>query len=224
MANSATLNPTSKTGALDETMVTIRDRVLGAIHALGRGNRFTSVSEIRARLGDVSESELERAIAFLDREGAIVIDRGGEATLVKLAQPGLAAENVPCHVKDRVLGAIWTAARGPSRLAPLAEVRARVSDLAPAELERAIVALALHGEIELGRGFEQGWVRLSPLAKNETFFGTTHPMMMMTPLAFRPLVERVAHQLWETRGRQHGLELQNWIDAEQIVRSQVCAF
>jgi hypothetical protein len=248
MANAATLNPpTSKTSPTDEVSFSIRDRILGALYAATRGtSRNVNLADIHERLRDVNDSDFDRIINWLDREGVIVLDRGADATFAKLARGGIATEYVPSQVKDRVLGAIWAVARGPMRLVHLNEVRGRIDDISPIELDRAIVALALQGEVDIGRGIEQGWVRLWPTSRTMpgtmqdnlgmtmpgmTQYGMpfthTHAMMhsmfaMPLPMVFRPLIERVAHLLWESRGRQPGNDLQNWIEAEQVVRHQLC--
>jgi hypothetical protein len=273
MQTGTTLNSvSSKNSSVDEATVVIRDRILGALYASRRGTSSpVNLAEIRERLTDVNGSDFERVIASLDREGVIVVDRGADATFVKLIQSGLAAEAVPCYVKDRVLGAIYSAARGPMRFAPIHELRERVGDLGRIELDRALVTLALQGDIELGRGMEQGWVRIAPYAYGMAHpyaygmahpyaygtaqpyaygtaqpyaYGTTHsypygatysypygatysypygtPAYAPTSPTYRAQVERVAHQLWEQRGRMPGYDIQNWADAEHMVRQQLC--
>jgi hypothetical protein len=255
MANAATLNSpsSSKIGVLDEATTTIRDRILGALYAITRGtNRPVNLSEVRERLTDVNGSEFDRVISWLDREGTLVLDRGADTTYVKLTSPTFVSENVPCPMKDRVLGAICSVARGPYRMAPLHEVRARLVDFTPIEIDHAIVALTMRGDIEIGQGLEQGWVRLSPFAKAipgyfagmpgyqngmpgyqnvmpgyqnvmpTVFHGPTPGYGMVHPFMVRPLVERVAQQLWEMRGRHSHYDHLNWVEAEQIVHQQLC--
>jgi hypothetical protein len=248
MANAATLNtPSSKTSPIDEVSFSIRDRILGALYAATRGtSRNVNLADIHERLRDVNDSDFDRVINWLDREGVIALDRGADATYAKLARGGIATESVPSQVKDRVLGAVWAVARGPMRLVHLNEVRGRIDDISQTELDRAIVALALQGEVDIGRGIEQGWVRLWPTSRTmqgtmADGFGMTMPGMtpygmpfahmhamtpsvfaMPLPVVFRPLIERVARLLWESRGRQDGYDFQNWIEAEHIVRHQLC--
>lgn len=241
MANATTMNPTSVKTNLDEDARALRDRILGALYSATRGTeRPVPLAEIRERVGEMSGADFDRIMSHLDREGSIVMDRGADATLVKLPAAGHLFQTVPCTLKDRVLGAICAVARGPVRIASIPEVRARLGDVTPVELERAIVALALQGEIDLGRGAEQGWVRLSPLARTTTM-GALAPMMTtafaptgwdvpslsMThaihhahPIHHRAAVEHVARELWEMRGRQPGYDFQNWVEAERIVRLQ----
>jgi hypothetical protein len=57
-----------------------------------------------------------------------------------------------------------------------------------------------------------------------SMFGMPYPTTFSgvpLPMVFRPLIERVAHLLWESRGRQPGYDFQNWIEAEHIVRHQL---
>ncbi len=239
MANAATLNPpSSKVGVVDEATATIRDRILGSLYAITRGtNRPVNLSEVRERTNDVNGNEFDRVISWLDREGVIVLDRGADMTYVKLTSPSYVSENVPCPMKDRVLGAICTLARGPFRMAPLHEVRARLVDFTPVEIDRAIVALTMRGDIEIGQGMEQGWVRLAPFARTipgyyagmpgfqggmPGFQGGMPGYGMVHPFMVRPLVERVAQQLWEMRGRHSHFDHLNWVEAEQLVHQQLC--
>jgi Protein of unknown function (DUF2934) len=222
--------------AMDEGTCSIKDRVLGAMWAVTRGTaRPVNMAELRERLHDLAPGDFERTINTLDRDGVLVLDRGGDATYAKMAQTGVLADNVPCSVKQRVLGAILMTAQGPGHVANLNEVRARLGDLAPADLDRVLVALVLRGEVELGRGHEIGWIRLGhshamPMA---AFSPETHGHFMNAGYTFssapnhfahRMITERLAQQLWETRGRQPGQDMQNWLEAERVVRQQYGCF
>jgi hypothetical protein len=228
MANAATLT-TPKT--MDEASYAIRDRILGTLFTIGRGSvRPINLAEVRERMSDVSGGDFDRVISWLDRDGVIALDRGADMTTVKLISSGFSAESVPCSLKDRVRGAIWTAARGPFRFAEVSEVKSRLSDVPASDVERALVALTLQGDVELGRGHEQGWVRLSPFGRVTPMPHAFHMQQPMAqsfmplygnPMTYRHQVEQVAHQIWEMRGRQHGQDFQNWIEAEHMVRAHM---
>jgi hypothetical protein len=41
------------------------------------------------------------------------------------------------------------------------------------------------------------------------------------PAQLRALTEKLAYELWEKRGRRHGQDVENWIEAEKIARQKL---
>lgn len=212
------------------------DGVLGALYTLGNGTqRCVPLGELRARLAEMSDEEFDRIVVNLDREGAIVLDRGDDGTMVRIAATHLGAPNAPQSLVDRVIGAVWAVSCVmPYRIAPLALVRARLADLPQMQFERALAAAMITGELERTRGIEGPAVRLAvgsmhrfqPMMNGTC--GHDHVGIAMHHGMGRGLFERVehmqhttrevAHRLWEMRGRPHGGELRDWLDAERMVR------
>jgi hypothetical protein len=220
------------------------DGLLGALYSLGNGTqRCVPLAELRQRLSDMSDEEFDKIVVSLDRDGAIVLDRGDDGTMVRIASTHLGAPNAPQSLVDRVIGAVWAVSCAmPYRIAPLAIVRQRVGDISQAQFERALAAALITGEIERTRGFEGPAVKLA-LGSMRRFqpmiqgmCGHDHVGMgmgvgMAQHLGMgmgRGLLERaeelrfmtreVAHRLWELRGRPQGGDLRDWLDAERMVR------
>lgn len=166
--------PSQTSGLTDDVSRALRDRVLGAIWALGRGpGGFATLEDVRERLDEVTRTDFDRTVSALDRGDEIVLDGGGDSPRVKLAPTIAFTGDVPRPLQDRLLGAIWVLARGSSRPVSLAALSERLSDLERSPLERALVALAVDGELHLGKGPSASFVRLAiptPMGRfTETF-------------------------------------------------------
>ena len=57
-------------------------------------------------------------------------------------------------------------------------------------------------------------------ASNVTEITMTREQMTVTREISREEVARLAHQLWNERGRQHGQDADDWFQAEQLLRSK----
>ena len=57
-------------------------------------------------------------------------------------------------------------------------------------------------------------------ASNVTEITMTREQMKVTREISREEVARLAHQLWNERGRQHGQDADDWFQAEQLLRSK----
>jgi Tfp pilus assembly major pilin PilA len=50
---------------------------------------------------------------------------------------------------------------------------------------------------------------------------TKRPSSAMTETEVRKMIEKKAYELWEKKGRTVGHELDNWVEAEKIVRGML---
>ncbi len=57
-------------------------------------------------------------------------------------------------------------------------------------------------------------------ASNVTEISVTREQMTVTREISRDEVARLAHQLWNERGRQHGRDADDWFQAEQLLRGK----
>ena len=57
-------------------------------------------------------------------------------------------------------------------------------------------------------------------ASNVTEITVTREQMTVTRQISREEVARLAHQLWNERGRQHGRDADDWFQAEQLLRGK----
>ena len=133
----------------------LRDRIVGAVWTLTHGTGQAPISLLRARFNDVESTEFDQVLEALSRENLIAVVRENDETFISMSgMPGVQGQ-----VRDRIAGAIWSTGRGS--FAPLAAIRARLVDVTPAEFDRSIASLVLNGELVVGNGYEQGWIRLA---------------------------------------------------------------
>lgn len=200
------------------------DAFLGALVALCGGPSIsTPLSTLRARLTDMSTEEFDGVLALLDRDGAIVVDRGMDRTTVRLASREFAIPNVPQNLVDRVIGAIWSIGQAPFQPVSLAGLRARLNDLTQVHYERALTAALVSGQIELCRGCDGPAVRVCVTGRMSAAigpFGRDRSHILDRGEALRAATRDVAHRLWVLRGCPTGCELRDWVDAERIVLEQ----
>jgi len=239
---SSSLNRSGTNGELDRSV----DSFLGALVALGGCSPMAvRLPELRTRLAEVSDDEFEKVVSMLDREGAIVMDRGTDGTTVRIASSNTAAVNAPQSLIDRVIGAAWSLVQRPDRIVAIPAIRTRLADVPQAAFERALAAAILAGDLERARGFEGPAVRLArPYAYGMSFehgmpfahavpFAHAMPFTHAVPFAhamchpshimeraeaFHVATREMARRLWELRGRPYGSEVRDWLDAERMVR------
>jgi len=161
MATSATLTPSVAPDTHEEVSRALKDRVLGAVWALAsRATAETTLEALRERVAEVSERVLDSTLIALDHDDEVVFDRAAGAPRISLV-PKLTSDDmvgdVPGSLRDRLVGAIWILARTTTRTVSLTDIRARLVDVNRYDVDRALVALSLDGEIHLGRSGEGTW-------------------------------------------------------------------
>jgi hypothetical protein len=64
----------------------------------------------------------------------------------------------------------------------------------------------------------------SPAIQPRTTNTNTAAKPAMTPQSqaqLRALTEKMAYELWEKKGRRHGQDVENWIEAEKMARQKL---
>ena len=59
-----------------------------------------------------------------------------------------------------------------------------------------------------------------PKTQNQTP-STTKPINAASNPQLRALTEKLAYELWEKKGKRHGQDVENWVEAEKIARQKL---
>ena len=59
-----------------------------------------------------------------------------------------------------------------------------------------------------------------PKTQNQTP-SMTKPINAASHPQLRALTEKLAYELWEKKGKKHGQDVENWVEAEKIARQRL---
>jgi hypothetical protein len=60
-----------------------------------------------------------------------------------------------------------------------------------------------------------------PKTQNQPAATTKPSQNPATNAQLRPLIEKLAYELWEKKGRKNGQDVENWVEAEKIIRQKL---